>query len=178
MATKIDQATQIYNDNPGAARQDVMQLFMSTLDMTKPNAASYYQMVKKKAQVSSTSHKVSPLDKETVDNINRDIISAMEGVALKHGLTVEVGDREVANLDVSARAVFSVGTKDDVAKRRWIRYNSTFGLSDDLFGQEFDHSTETFVVRGINPKNEKFPVIASRIRDGKKFIFPTEMFKG
>lgn len=71
-------------------------------------------------------------------------------------------------------AVIPVKTNDLVGEQaRWNTYAARFGLPRDLVGTTLTSKGTEFRITSINPSRPKFPISASRVRDGAPFKFTT-----
>jgi hypothetical protein len=57
------------------------------------------------------------------------------------------------------------------------KYCFIAGLTPEDFGLEFTYNGEDYRVTGIAAKRSKNPVITARIRDGKRFVFSSDVLR-
>lgn len=61
--------------------------------------------------------------------------------------------------------------EDTKEKDTFALYAPTFGLRADDFGRTFTFRSRTYKIVGCAPKSFKFPILGSRLPDGKTFKF-------
>ena len=68
--------------------------------------------------------------------------------------------------------------RTEAAKEEWHRVCAKFRLSRDLFGKTFKNGEgEDFVIDGISVRARKYPVLATKVKDGKRYKFPATMVR-
>ena len=53
-------------------------------------------------------------------------------------------------------------------------YATSYGLNPDDLNKEFDSSGETFEITGLSTRKRKYPILGTRVKDGRKFKFPAD----
>lgn len=65
-----------------------------------------------------------------------------------------------------------IATAEDTKEQdAFALYASTFGLTADDFGRMFKFRKRLYKITGCRPKSFKYPILGSRIPDGKTFKF-------
>lgn len=112
--------------------------------------------------------------------LQREMLTACQVVAARHGLVVEAQDITSVDLRWGFDATFRVsiplpdGTALDPERLRFEALAEAFGLSASDYGRQFSTGRETFRIVGIDPRRPKYPVSAQRIPDGQGFKFTSD----
>jgi hypothetical protein len=93
---------------------------------------------------------------------------ALEDVAKRYGLTVQVGGGSYDELSFRPKVEFKVADAD---RAEFERFAKLVGLEPSDFGATFSSNGNTFTVAGINLRASRFPVNVRRA-DGKMFKMP------
>ena len=110
------------------------------------------------------------MDKVTAKQLGDASRDALERIAEQFGMQVKVaGGRYDPTLGTfTPKVVFSETDSDE---RKFAEYATMVGVAPDDFGKEFRHAGERFKVTGVNPRAQRLPILASRLRDGRTFKF-------
>jgi hypothetical protein len=63
------------------------------------------------------------------------------------------------------------GSTLDAKRMRFEALAEAYGLSPEDFGREFSTGRERFCIVGIDPRRPKYPILATRVPDGKGYKF-------
>jgi hypothetical protein len=107
------------------------------------------------------------IDKDKVREIQADIKTVLEGVAAKHGLTVEVGGGRFDASQYIPKVTFKAPGADRAA---FERDAGQVGLAADDFGRIVTLSGgRRFELLGINLRRPKYPILARNLDDDKVY---------
>lgn len=120
-------------------------------------------------------------DRTAIRAIKQDMRDALESVAEKHGISIEVpvgGSFYPTRANVKVEV--STFGEDGQAKSKkaddFAILATRYGLDPSDLGRTFKQGRHTFTVIGLNPRAHKFPINCDR-DDGKKFKFPSSTVK-
>lgn len=111
------------------------------------------------------------MDREQCRLIQKELEAAAITIAAKHGFTI--GNQSASYNSDGAKLKIEFKGKDS-EKNDWERYAEMIGMRKDDLGKTFVQNGHTFKICGIMPSRPKFPVIAERQPDGKKFKFTVD----
>lgn len=124
------------------------------------------------------------LNKDALRLLRVDLNKALEEVAAKHNIILEVGNASfTANnatfkLHVMTKAE-GVETKADAEeakmKKDFEQYHRMFGIDADALGKKIKSREKTFTVIGLDTKKRKYPIIA-RDEQGKQYKLSIEQY--
>lgn len=118
------------------------------------------------------------LNKKFVSQISDEALAALKKVAKAHGLTVTGGGGSFSDTDATLRFKFTAPnapTRDEKIAENFKNGATLFGLKPEHFGAEFFVKGTVYKIVGLAPNRPKFPIIAERVKDGKKFKFPVSV---
>jgi hypothetical protein len=121
------------------------------------------------------------ITRDSLRSLRADIDAALAEVGRKHNVTLRTGSasfephRASFKLDVAAHN--ESGAAIDPAAVNLEKYGSLYGVSPEMAGKQFLHSGQIFTFLGIDPGRPKRPVIASRVFDGKRFVFTSDVVR-
>ena len=100
--------------------------------------------------------------------IKADMLEALEAVAAKHGIAVNLNAGSYDSTSLGVKATFTIkgggGIPVDFAK-----LSLKYGLSPDDYGKVLILRGDAHKITGFAPRSRKYPVLASRVRDGRIF---------
>lgn len=109
------------------------------------------------------------IDKQLAKQIGQEVEQALQEVAARHGLTVEIkGGTYDAGL-YKPRVEFKTADADATEFRR---YAAAFDLDPDDFGAEFVCKGKTYRISGVAPRSSVRPILATEVSTGRVFTFP------
>jgi hypothetical protein len=102
------------------------------------------------------------------NNLRDDIVTALEGVAKQHGLTVRVGGGTYTEYTFAPKVEFSCTT--EAGAPAGFAYDAELvGLPRDAWGRSFAMRGEQYTIVGINLRARKYPVLAKSSSGTYKF---------
>jgi hypothetical protein len=119
-------------------------------------------------------------DRDFVKVIRDKINSNLQSLAEELGVSIDVGNASFTENNIRFKlevAKVSNGTAITPEVEQWKKYAKMFGLDPAAFGKTFTYGGNQFRIAGLATRRGKFPVLADRVPDGKKFKFPIEVAK-
>lgn len=96
------------------------------------------------------------MDRTTADAIREDALAALQPVAERYGLGVEItGGKYTHEGSYEPRVVFS---SDGFAQTEWNRYTALHDLPRDCVGMTFALDGQLWTVRGFRARNRSYPI--------------------
>lgn len=86
------------------------------------------------------------------------------------GLKLEVGNMKFSGNDVKVQLTVSLENYD-AAREDFAQYCHLFGLDPEHYGAEFTSNGVKFRLTGLSLNRPKYPITATRVRDGRGFKF-------
>lgn len=122
---------------------------------------------------------ISYFTNSTLRVIAQELKEAVQAVADKHGIGVEVQSKKSTNLSLEFETTFAVKKSDGTVltqdRANFETHASRCGLSPSDFGRQFHHKRDIFKIAGLRPGAWRFPIIGVRVRDGKEYCFPGDL---
>lgn len=119
---------------------------------------------------------MTEIDKTLAQALGKEVEEALNAVAERHGLQVQVRGGTYDSTLFKPKVEF---TTLDAAEREFARYASLFGLKPDDFNAEFTSQGRLFKVSGVAPRSTKRPILAIEVTTGRTFKFTeTGVLKG
>lgn len=115
--------------------------------------------------------------------MDRQLAKALRGVLQAHldklqgQGTVEVLGAKFDSTSVTFQVKVTPGgaaALADKAKAEWDRYAAVLGLKPEHFGAEFRQGARSYRIVRLDLGKSRFPIIAERLPDGKRFKFEPE----
>lgn len=117
-------------------------------------------------------------DRDSVRNVRNVLQFALEDVAKKLGVKVNVGAANFTSNNIVFKVeVAKVATGGQVLSRDaedFKTYAPRWGLKATDLGRSFRYSGEVYTVTGAKPRSYKFPILAKRRSDGKTYKMPVD----
>lgn len=112
------------------------------------------------------------MDKRIADKLGSEIQAALDVVAKRHGLNVNVkGGTFDSTLGLfKPRIEFTEG---DTEEKMYRKFAPMFGINPDSFGASFRSTSGMMTISGFNPNAGRMPILA-RGENGKTYKFPVE----
>ena len=117
-------------------------------------------------------------DKPRAMKIQREVIEALQDYATKNQLKIDFGGGQLGdNFTLKLR----IGEGDPQIAEAQARKNFAeeaflVGLKPEDYGRKFrSFRGETYTVCAIDLRKRKYPILALRVGDGKRFKFPESM---
>jgi hypothetical protein len=109
--------------------------------------------------------------------VRTDIQLALDAVARKHGLTLDMGGGRYSEQDFRVQVGFRVGVGvKPQSERDFSAMAQLYGLKSTDLGKTFMHKGHTFAVCGLKSSSRRFPILAKRT-DGKTYKFPADFVR-
>ena len=119
---------------------------------------------------------ISNIDSAALTLIRRALEPALKELGEKHGVTIAVGrgsyGGETGTLKLELATLGENGEVESPAAKEFKAYADIFGLKATDLGRRFVSKGNEFVISGLKPRNRTYPIIATRVSDGKTFKFP------
>jgi len=116
------------------------------------------------------------MDKTTVESMRVYLEAALTGFEEHFGVQVSVGNISYSynncRIKMDVAEIKEDGSVSTREADNFKRLANSYGLESNWLGQEFTSGKDVFVLTGLNTRARKFPVQATRKRDGKKYKFP------
>lgn len=113
------------------------------------------------------------LTKEKVLDIQQDINCAIQEVAEKHGIQINMGNcrynKNNATMSLKIATVSNNGNVNTKERENFKNFAIAYGLCPDFLDHEFDHNGNQYKIIGLNTRAHKFPVIVREISTGKNY---------
>jgi small-conductance mechanosensitive channel len=121
---------------------------------------------------------IENFNKENLKNIRQDITESLKEISEKYGIEISVGNISYHETQMSFPVKAIVLNENTNGKKEMFKRACVFyGLTESDFGKRFVSNSKTFEVDGLDPKKNKYPLIAKCLTDGKKYKFPVEQYK-
>lgn len=126
---------------------------------------------------------IKAFDKSNLKALRADIDAAFATIRQKHGVAISIGNisysPEKATSRVTIVAVGDPSLATDPRAAAAVKmqsdfklYASSFGLKAEQYGAIIKHGRESYKLVGFSPRSHRFPILATRIGDGKTFKLP------
>jgi hypothetical protein len=114
------------------------------------------------------------IDKQLANKIGKEVEQALQEVAARHGLTVEIRGGSFDSGSFRPKVEFKTSDAD---ANEFRRYAALFDLDPDDFGAEFSHKGKTYRISGIAPRSSVRPILVTEVGTDKVFAFPEASVK-
>ena len=125
--------------------------------------------------------KIDSFDRTNLRMISDDIKTALAPVAAKYGITLQYkGARfssDNAIFKMESATVGSTGVANTRERDDFKRYASMYGLSDTDLDKQISYAGRKYIIKGLNTRRSKYPIIATRVEDSKTILLTCEMVK-
>jgi hypothetical protein len=104
-----------------------------------------------------------------------EIERALQPVAEKHGIVIRSGRGSFSPTNYTLKVECSVRLNGETVTREaeaFKRYAEHYGLKPEDLGKIISHGGRQFRIVGLKPNSRRFPVLAERLPDGKRFGLP------
>lgn len=123
--------------------------------------------------------KVTEMTRATIELIDADIKAALEPLAEKFGIDVNVRGGTFNNDNFTAKVTFSVISEDGQVMTKEAKafkdYAFRHGIDKDALFTVFGHKGKLYEIIGFSPRASKYPVLAKSLRDGDTYKFPVKL---
>ncbi len=107
----------------------------------------------------------------------KEIEAALQPLAAKHGLQIVAKGGKFDDTTYTAKIECSE-LNGDVAqtpeRAAFTTQAQTFGLKPELLDTTFEHRGQVFKIVGLRPNAPRYPVVAMRMSDGKRYKFAAD----
>lgn len=115
----------------------------------------------------------------------REIIARVEALlgplGKELGIKFETGAASFNPTDfrfrVAGKLLADNQSSEDMERKEFALYAPRFGMLPEDYGAKFTSRGEQFQVKQLMPTRPVNPVLAIRVKDGRKFIFPVDVVK-
>lgn len=125
--------------------------------------------------------KIEQMDRAVVKRLADDLEVVAKAIASERGLSVRYAGGNYGSSHATLKFEFSVIGGDGVVQDRmaedWKRMAPMFGLKAEDLAKEFRTGQATYRIVGLKPGASKYPIVAERTSDGKRFKFPVETIR-
>lgn len=124
--------------------------------------------------------KIERFSKQVAKVLGDDVIRAVTEYTKDRDVSVSFGGGKYSDESFTLKIEFRVKKDGKVVSQEetdYAGFASYYLLPADGVGKRFEHRGNWYTVRGLLPRNSKFPVLAERVPDGKKFKFPADAVK-
>lgn len=125
--------------------------------------------------------KIKSFDRSNLRVLADDIRTALKSVASKHGISLTYKNARFSASNVTIKlegAVIGTGGVVETKEHQdWKLYAPRYGLNTEWLGKAFVHGPDQFVISGLSTRKSKYPVLATCIRNQKRFKFPANTVK-
>ena len=115
---------------------------------------------------------VSNFDRPTCALLRAEIEKALEAVAKKNGIQIRpksgTYDGNALVLQIEC-AVIQDGTVMTREATYFVNFATLYGFEPSDLGREFTKGSEKYRLDGLKTGASRFPILATRLRDGKRF---------
>lgn len=115
--------------------------------------------------------RIEVMSKAAAKDLGAAIEDALADLAEEHGLKIEMKggryDPQVGTYE--PKITLSI---DGAEEREFGLVSSAFGLKPGDYGARFDYNGSTFRLTGLSTRRPKYPVIATKLADQKRYKLP------
>ena len=126
--------------------------------------------------------KISNIDSAALTVIRKALEPALQEIGEVYGLTVTTGrgsyGGETGTKTIELATLGENGEVESAQAKDFKKYASMVGLEPTDLGRRFVSNGEEFEVSGLKTRNRKYPVIATKVSNGKSFKFSEGGLRG
>jgi hypothetical protein len=112
--------------------------------------------------------KIKTFDREALDEIDAEVMKALEEFAKARGLTVRTAGGNWSEGIYTMKLRLSVTNAGRIDFQKYAR---GLGLKPEDYGREFTHQGEVYRIVGISPTRSKYSIETERVADGSSLRF-------
>jgi len=139
-----------------------------------PTKPSKTRAIKMSGKVERLGTKITTIDRDTCKEMRRAMQAALDGVAQRYGVRIDVNNMSFSDSDINAKVKISTGSKSDEKQREFDRHAFKFGLSGSDFGRDFIVNGRSFTISGLKPRGRKTPIIGTEAGTDKPYRFAAD----
>jgi len=121
------------------------------------------------------------MDRAKVKMLRVALENALKTVEENFNVKVNIGNGSYNDSNCSFKTEFAdVSANGEVKSKEaedFKLYATQFGLEPDDFGKTFTSNGSEFKITGLSTRKRKYPVLGTRVEDGRKFKFAVDMVK-
>lgn len=125
--------------------------------------------------------KIKEFDRTNLRQIQADIQTALKSVADNYGISLTYKGARFSATNVSIKlegAVIGAGGVVETKERKdWKVYAEMFGLKSAWLDKTFVVAGDSYIIAGLATRKSKYPVLATCVRNQKRFKFPIDTIK-
>jgi hypothetical protein len=118
---------------------------------------------------------MNQFDKPTCRLLAEEIDRALQPVAERHGIVIQHGRGSFSPTNYTLKIECSVRLNGETVTpeaEAFKRYAEHYGLKPEDLGKIISHAGSQFRIVGLKPNSRRFPILAERLPDGKRFVLP------
>lgn len=108
------------------------------------------------------------MDKNRVIQISDKIKKALLDISESEGVQISIGPISFSQTSFTTKITgIEVGNVD----KSNLLMSKRYGFTQNIVGMQFESKFGKFIIDGFKPSNRKYPVLATRVSDGKQYKF-------
>lgn len=100
--------------------------------------------------------------------------AALAAVEAQYGIKITVGNARFlpdnATFKLEMATIGTSGVANTRERDAFKRDAYLFGLKADDLDKEITYASQRYIIKGLNPRRSKYPIVAVRVRDGKTIL--------
>lgn len=117
--------------------------------------------------------KITTFSRSDVRSINEEMEAAVQAVAKRYGLKIEVGNTRFSSTEINTKLKVSVvNTKTGVGMTKEAKAYELIAPQKGIrvkLGEEIPIRGKRFIVKGWNTRSPKYPIVAEEVGSGKTY---------
>jgi hypothetical protein len=117
--------------------------------------------------------KITTFSRSDVRSINSEIEQAIQSIAKRYGLRIEVGNARYSSTEINTKVKVSVvDTKTGVGITKEAKAYELLAPQNGIrvkLGEEVTLRGKRFIVKGWNTRSPKYPIVAEEVSSGKSY---------
>ena len=113
------------------------------------------------------------LNRDFCRTLSTEIETALKAIADKHDLNLQMTGGAFNFSSYRPKIEFSTKEESGIPST-WSRHCFSMDLKPEDFGKTFIHGGTEFQITGLDLKKHKYPILVTRLRDGKKFLYTAD----
>jgi hypothetical protein len=122
---------------------------------------------------------ITKFDKQNISFLRNEMTQALEGVAIKYGLRIEIGNVKYSptesHFKVQVNTVGINGIIETADRSQFIRSAALYGIDPSWIDQEFNYNGDNYKITGLNPRAKRHPVQVVRTSDDRPYRFSAKL---
>jgi hypothetical protein len=110
------------------------------------------------------------MDKNRVIQISDKIKKALSDISESEGIQISIGPISFSQTSFIAK-ITGVEVGSDFVDKSNLLMSKRYGFSQNIVGMQFESKFGKFIIDGFKSSNRKYPVLATRVNDGKQYKF-------